>query len=220
MLHNELDDRDYYMSISGSRDNPTGYYWVYCHDVTNDKTNATAIAGSIGTYLVNSQALGISNMIWDNTWAKLTAGTLAAVLVGITARYVFNRISGMVIEAAADAVAAATEEALISAGIISSAFWATVAGVAASVVVGALIGAAAYFLIQFIMDFMVKDYWVGVNISNWDLGTTYEVTQYHADNSEWSGGGSFKVIELEFAGSKHFRLPNLPLIELQPMGCD
>jgi hypothetical protein len=219
-LHNESDDRDYYMSISGPRDNPTGYYWVYCPDITNGKTNATEIAGSIGTYSVNSQTLGISNMVWDNKWANLTAGTLAAVLVGFTARYVFNRISGMVIEAAAEAAAAATGEALIAAGIVSSAFWATVAGVAASIIVGALIGAAAYFLIQFIIDFMMKDYWVGVSIYNWDLENTYEVTQYHADNSELSGGGSFKVIELEYAGRKHFHLPNPPLFDLQPMGCD
>ncbi|KAI9896169.1 hypothetical protein N3K66_008341 [Trichothecium roseum] len=200
-LHNESDNRDYYMSISGPRSNPTGYYWAYCPDVSTGMAQAVEPAGQIGTYSVSSQTLGISNMIWGNKWSNMTAGTLAALLAGFAARYAFNRISGMVISAAADAAGAATGEALVAAGIISSAAWAGVAGLAASVIVGAVIGAAAYFLISFIADFMVRDYWIGFSIYNWDLSNTYKVTQYHEDNSEWSGGGSFKIVELEVGGN-------------------
>lgn len=201
-LHNDSDNRDYYLSISGPRSKPTGYYWAYCPDVTNGQTRATEPAGQIGVYSTNSQTLGISNKIWGSKWANIGVGALTSVLVGLAARYAYNRIAGMVIEAAADAAAVATGEALVAAGVISSAAWAGIAGLAAGFIVGAVIGAAAFFLFNFLADFIVRDYWVAVNIYNWDLKNTYKVTQYHEDNSEWAGGGSFKVINLEVGGSK------------------
>ncbi|KAI1811577.1 hypothetical protein GGS20DRAFT_562462 [Poronia punctata] len=203
-IHNKSDDRDYHMSISGPRDKPTGYFWTYCPDVpnskTNSKTNSSQPGGTVGTYSVTSKTLGIANNVWDNKWAQLGGSVLSLVLAKLVGGFIKNRIKGMLTNAAADLAASATGEALVSAGIITGAFWSSVAGAAAGLVVGAVIGIAAYFLAEFIINFVIKDYWVGVRIYNWDQNNTYKVTQYHADNAVWSGGGSFRTIELECGG--------------------
>lgn len=203
-LHNESDDRDYYMSISGPRDNPTGYYWAYCPVVTNSQTNVAEPVAQIGTYAVNSQTLGISNKVWGNQWWNIVNSSLALLLAGFAGRYAKNRITGMLIDNAAEIAAADTGEALVAEGIISSATWASVAGFAAGMIVSSIVGAVAFLLFNFIANFVVRDYWIGFNVYNWTLDNAYKVTDYHPDNSEWAGGGSFDVIELPAAGSKPY----------------
>ncbi|PYI11662.1 hypothetical protein BO78DRAFT_425583 [Aspergillus sclerotiicarbonarius CBS 121057] len=206
-IHNESDNRDYWMSISGDWLKPDGYMWCYCPDSASSGRAATTMVAQVGTFSTNAQTLGISNKILESSWSNVTSSTMATVLASIVGKYLYNRISGMVIDQAAASATAAAGEYLVEAGIISSAFWAGIAGTAAGLIVGAVVGAAAYYLVSYIADFVSRDYWVGVNIHNWETDTTYTVTDYYFDNAQISGGGVFQEETLTNGGSEVV-LPN------------
>ncbi|KAH8802935.1 hypothetical protein F5884DRAFT_836842 [Xylogone sp. PMI_703] len=193
-VYNESDKREYQLSIAGDPSNPVGYMWCYCPDVTVSHGDSGSIVQScaqIGIYSVNTQWLAISTKIWDDDWRAVTEDALSLILSGFIGRFMFNRLQNMVIGTAAEAAGAATGEALVAAGVISGGFWDSVASLATGFTVAVSVGAVTWFLVNFIADFVKRDYWVGINVYNWDKNNTYVVDDFYGDNAVFNGGGSF-----------------------------
>ncbi|KAI1084716.1 hypothetical protein F5B20DRAFT_591752 [Whalleya microplaca] len=193
-VFNTSDNREFQLSIAGDKSNPTGYMWCYCPDMavgSSDGAPQVQPCAQIGIYSVNTQWLGISTKIWDSKWISAGADALSLILSGFISNFIVNRMQNMLIGVAAEAAGAATGEALVAAGVISSAFWAGVASLATGLIVAVVVGAVTWFLINFIADFVKRDYWVGVNIYNWDKSISYIVDDFYGDNGIFAGGGSF-----------------------------
>lgn len=65
-------------------------------------------------------------MIWDNSIAQLNAGSIATVVVTITAKYIQKRILGLAVKEAEEAIAEGGVE-LVSEEDVTSAVWVSIA---------------------------------------------------------------------------------------------
>lgn len=127
-MTNPSDGVDYWLSIGGPASNPTGYMWAYCPEnpallQENGKKGASSgpvsqPVAQFGTYSVNASTLGISNQLWDNSLAQLTAASIATVVMTTVAKFIKNRIIGMATQDATEAAVAEGGAELVAEGVV------------------------------------------------------------------------------------------------------
>jgi len=206
---NPSDGVHYYLSIAGPANAPTAYMWSYVapdFSVPAPANGETAVpqqpVAQFGTLSMNSSMLGISNQIWDNTYAQLTAGAIATIAMTTTSKFIQNRIKGMLTAEAEEAALGAAGEELVAEGVVEAATWVTITAAVGGLVVGAVVGAIVFFLIMFIINFVDKTYTLAVNINNWDLNAAYLVSLDYTDNAVIDGDTPFTPTQIPPPTSK------------------
>lgn len=204
-ITNPSNNTPYWLSIAGPAKKPYGYMWSYVPpvpSVTSSQENGDDDApisqpvAQFGTYSANSNTLGISNQIWDNTIAQLGAGAIATIVMTTVTKYISKRISGALVpDAVSEAVAEGGTE-LVAEGVVEAGAWVGITAFVGGLVVGAVVGAIVFFLIMFIVNTVYKDYKVGINIYNWDLANNYTINGTFGSNETLDGKQPFVTTAL------------------------
>ncbi|CAM1504824.1 Fc.00g024150.m01.CDS01 [Cosmosporella sp. VM-42] len=210
---NPSDGVDYWMSIAGPADNPSGYMWIYCPQsppAANGKDQghvATAPVVQLGTYSTNTTQLGISNQIIDNSTITETAATIATMVMSTVTKFMQKRMGGAAVDVAAEEAVVEGGEALVAEEVVEAGIWVGIAGSFVPLLVGLVAGAAAFYLILFVVDFIYKTYKVAINIYNWDTSNSWIIEQDYTDNGDIDGGQDFKKITIP-APSNSIKMPS------------
>lgn len=183
----------YYIAWAGDSKEPDALMWCAAPLMNPASGNAgtadppTNRVVQVGTYSRNANTWGISNQIWSSSEAQLAAGTIATIVVKAVFKYVRNRLRGMLAAQAADQGLADAGAEVVAAGLVEEATWVTIVSFVGGLVVGAVIGAIAYYLIMWIINFLFKAYKLCINIYNWDRNNEYRLVQEFGSNETPDG---------------------------------
>ncbi|KAI0398885.1 hypothetical protein F4802DRAFT_591628 [Xylaria palmicola] len=204
---NPSNQTPYWLAIAGPLNKPHGYMWSYTPPVVVKDPNGNAIlnrngepqvnrVAQFGTYSANSNTLGISNQVLANSVAQLPAETIATAAATVVSFFIKNRITGMAAAAASEAAVAEAGGVLVAEGAVTTEIWVTIGATLAGAAIGLIVGAVAYFLVMFAVNFIYKAYKVAVNVYNWDPMNTYVIDAWCGDNAVIDDGHAFTPIAL------------------------
>jgi len=175
----EFDGKEYYVSSSN-----TAAVWAYVRDepATTRADELKKSIVSIGSYSVNSQMVGISGYIWDNLPIQIAASVVALAFVAFMKPLISEGVSWGISYAASRLAQAAGDASLEAlAALIPS----SVAG-AGGLIIGGVIGIALFFAVIWLSDIIFRQYFLTVNVFNFDSSSIWKNVTWYADNAEIS----------------------------------
>ncbi|TFK61637.1 hypothetical protein BDN72DRAFT_435029 [Pluteus cervinus] len=177
----------YYLSFT---DNAT--IWAYTAD---QKSKAQVDSGdpepevkrsivSIGSYSRGANFLGISSYIWDDLSIEITAVSVALTFATLLRPIVVDGVTWG-IEFAATQLA----ETAASLGFeeLALAVPASVASAGGLIITG-IIGVALYIAVLFLLDKIFRQYFLTINVFNFDPDHVWKSVNWHSDNADISSG--------------------------------
>ncbi|KAF4604546.1 hypothetical protein EYR40_003320 [Pleurotus pulmonarius] len=184
----EHDSQKYYVSWTAS-----ATMWAYVKDQPQDSSKSLAGQDppmtktsviSVGSYSKTSNLLGISGYIWKNIPITVVASAIALTFVffmrGLISDGVAWGIEFAATQLAEAAVAAGVEELAI-------AIPASVAG-AGGLIIAGIIGVALFFAVMALASIIFRQYFLTVNIFNFDPSNQWKSLSWYSDNANISNG--------------------------------
>ncbi|KDQ27085.1 hypothetical protein PLEOSDRAFT_1097387 [Pleurotus ostreatus PC15] len=183
----EKDGQQYYLSWTQS-----ATMWAYVKDepqaaglsAAGDPPKTKTSIISVGSYSMTSNLLGISGYVWKNipitAIASLIALTFVYFMKGLISDGVAWGIEFAATQLAEAAAAAGVEELAI-------AIPASVAS-AGGLIIAGIIGIALFFAVMALADILFRQYFLTVNVFNFDAQHEWKSLGWYSDNADISNG--------------------------------
>ncbi|KAF9056733.1 hypothetical protein BDP27DRAFT_1242393 [Rhodocollybia butyracea] len=178
----------YYISWSGNN-----AVWAYVKDEPSttraDELKQSII--SIGSYSANSQLLGMSGYIWSNLPIQIVASAIALVFVVLMGPLITEGVAWGISFAAAWLTQAAAMAGVEALAVLIPASVASAGGL----IIAGIIGVAVFLAVLWLSSIIFRQYFLTVNIFNFDSNHIWSTIDWYADNAEITNG-EWKYVDI------------------------
>ncbi|KAG9091081.1 hypothetical protein FS749_000096 [Ceratobasidium sp. UAMH 11750] len=176
----QKDGQQYYLSWTQQ-----SVIWAYPTQqasAANDGTTTAII--SVGSYSSTANFLGVSGYMWDSIPAKLFSTT-----IGLAVTYFLQPLIEKGIQWGLEFAAEQFSQALAEAGLEELALLVipSVASVGGLIVAG-VVGVFVAYGVLLLFSWIFKQYWIVVNVYNFDPNFEWNSVTHYDDNAQVSGG--------------------------------
>ncbi|KAL0956017.1 hypothetical protein HGRIS_002191 [Hohenbuehelia grisea] len=184
----ESGGQQYYLSWSSS-----ATMWSYIKD---QPATASATAGStdppktktsivsVGSYSVTANILGLSGYVWSNIPITAVASVIALTFVVLIRGLITDGVAWGIQYAATQLASAAAAAGVEESALMVPASVATMGGL----VIAGIIGVGLFFAVMALASVLFRQYFLTVNVFNFDPAHAWNSLQWHGDNADISNG--------------------------------
>ncbi|ESK82695.1 pyk10-binding protein 1 [Moniliophthora roreri MCA 2997] len=165
----------------------TATVWAYAKDEQSDSQASNEVKTSIisiGSYAMNAEFLGVSGYVWDNLPITIGASLVALTFATLVQPVISEGATWGLRYAASQLASAAASAGITSLAELVPASVASAGGLA---IIG-IIGIALFLAVIWLADIIFRQYYLTVNVFNFDPDHAWNSITWYDDNAVISNG--------------------------------